>query len=94
MSGENQDVVQIEIGIEKLESLFNKGEVCATDFRCMNCESKKCIWNLCLTSCARRMQCDLVSFERHAFCKQTADNLLKESSIIVYVKQENLEKLA
>ena len=34
MSGENQDVVQIEIGIEKLESLFNKGEVCATDFRC------------------------------------------------------------
>lgn len=53
MSSENQDVVQIEIEVEKLELLFNKGELCAYDFRCLNCKSKKYIWSLCLTSCAR-----------------------------------------
>lgn len=55
MNGENQNAVQIEIGIEKLKSLFNKGELCACDFRCLNCESKKCIWSLCLISCVKRM---------------------------------------
>jgi len=67
---ENQNVVQIEIGIDKLESLFNKGQLCATDFRCLNCESKKCIWDLCLASCAKRMQCELTSFECYTSCEQ------------------------
>jgi hypothetical protein len=94
MSGENQDTVQIEIGVEKLESLFNKGELCVFDFRCLNCESKKCIWNLCLTSCAKRMHCNLLSFERHAYCEQSAEKVLKDPSVFVCVKQDNLAKLA
>ncbi len=51
-------VVQLEVGIEKLESLFAKGELCAADIRCLNCDSKKSIWNLCLKSCARRSATD------------------------------------
>ena len=61
MNGENQQTVQIEIGVAMLEALFNKGELCAFDIRCLNCESKQCIWNLCLTSCAKRMRCNLSS---------------------------------
>lgn len=59
ISGNKSDTVQISIEIEKLESLFNQGELCANDFRCLNCESKKCIWNLCLKSCAKRIECNL-----------------------------------
>ncbi len=48
---EGRDVVQLEIGIDKLESLFSRGELCATDIRCLNGESKKYLWKLCLSSC-------------------------------------------
>ena len=93
MTGENQDTVQIEIGVEKLESLFNKGELCVSDFSCLNCGSKKCIWNLCLTACAKRMHCNLLNFERNAHCEQSAEKVLKDSSVFVCVKQDNLAKL-
>lgn len=91
---ENQNAVQIEIGIEKLESLFSKGQLCTTDFRCLNCESKKCIWNLCLTSCAKRMQCKLTNFECYTSCEKSSEYLLNDSSILVYVEHEHLAKLA
>lgn len=94
MSSEKQDVVQIEIKIDKLESLFSKGEICATEIRCLNCESKKCIWSLCLTSCARRMQCNIENFECYAYCQQSAEKLRKDSSVYICVKQEDLAKLA
>ena len=73
MNSKNQDVVQIEMSVEKLESLFNKGELCATDFRCLNCESKAFIWNLCLTSCARRMQGNLVNCDCYSACEQSTE---------------------
>ena len=95
MNEEDQNTVQIEIGIEKLESLFNKGDLCAADIRCLNCESKKCIWNLCLTSCARRMECKLESFDCHdAYCEKSAEKLLKNTSVLVCVNQEHLVKNA
>lgn len=94
MNSEKQNVVQIEIGIEKLESLFNDGELCAADFRCLNCVSKKCVWNLCLTSCAKRMRCNLMPFDNHDYCEQSVEKLLKDSSIYISVKQEHLVKLA
>lgn len=48
---EGRDVVQLEIGIDKLELLFSKGELCATEVRCLNGKSKKTLWQLCLSSC-------------------------------------------
>ncbi len=49
--GEDRDLVQLEINIDKLESLFSKGELCATEVRCLNGKSKKTLWQLCLSSC-------------------------------------------
>ena len=46
------DTVQIQISLSKLESLFKKGELCAAEIRCLNCESKICIKDLCLATCA------------------------------------------
>ena len=57
---ENPGAVQLEISIEKLESLFDRGELCAAEVRCLNCESKKLIWDLCLRSCVKRKLCNLV----------------------------------
>ncbi|PIE82752.1 MAG: hypothetical protein CSA09_05540 [Candidatus Contendobacter odensis] len=53
---EKIDFVQLEIKIEKLKTLFSKGELCAAEFRCLNCESKKCVWDLCLSTCAKKIQ--------------------------------------
>lgn len=53
-AGESADrpkVVQVEIGIDKLEALFSNGELCATEVRCLNGRSKKTLWRLCLASC-------------------------------------------
>ena len=52
-------VVQLEIHIEKLELLFSKGVICATDLRPLNSQSKISLWNLCLSSCAKKFQCKM-----------------------------------
>lgn len=58
------DVVQLEISVEKLEMLFNKGLLCAVDLAPLNSESKTCIWNLCLSSCVKKLQCRVVMFDQ------------------------------
>jgi hypothetical protein len=78
---EQQDVVQLEIGLDKLEALFNKGELCAADVRCLNGTSKRCIRNLCLTMCARRMQCNIVDADIYECCKQYTVKLHADSSL-------------
>jgi hypothetical protein len=85
-----QDVVQLEIGLDKLEALFNTGALCAADLRCLNCASKECIWNLCLSVCARRMQCKIASSKLHECCKQHADILHKDSLVTIGLKREYL----
>ncbi len=48
-----KNMVQLEINLDKLEALFQKGELCAADVRCLNCVSKACIRNMCLNLSAR-----------------------------------------
>ncbi len=43
--------VQIEISLDKLESLLQNGHLCAAQIRCLNAESKQHIQNLCLNTC-------------------------------------------
>jgi hypothetical protein len=43
--------VRLEMSETTLRSLLTAGQVCAADFRCLDCESKKCLWRLCLESC-------------------------------------------
>ena len=53
----NNDLVQLEITVDKLEVLFSRGEICATEIHCLNDESKKCIRDLCLKTCIRKSDC-------------------------------------
>ena len=92
MSGKKQNNVQIEISVEKLESLFNKGELCANDFTCLSEETKKSVWNLCITSCARRVQCDYACFKCRVYGEQSAQKTLKNASIDIFIKQKPRQK--
>jgi hypothetical protein len=53
-SAPEAESVQIEVPLDKLRSLMNKGELCASEIRSLNNESKKYIWNLCLSSCLQK----------------------------------------
>jgi hypothetical protein len=86
-------VVQLEIGLDRLESLFNQGELCAADVRCLNCASRVCIWNLCLTVCARRMQCNIADMDLYNCRKQQAEKLHTDSSIQICLEHEHLEHI-
>ncbi len=58
-----QNLVQIEIEVEKLELLFSKGDLCAVDLRPLNSESKISLWNLCLSSCVKNIQCRVMRID-------------------------------
>lgn len=49
--GMSDQVVQVEIGLDKLAALFRRGVLCATEVRCLNDHSKECVWQLCLNNC-------------------------------------------
>lgn len=52
-------MVQLEIEAGKLEALISSGDLCVADLRCLNSESKTCVWRLCLASCTKKKQCQL-----------------------------------
>ena len=86
-------MVQLEIGLDRLEALFNKGELCAADVRCLNCTSKTCVWNLCLAVCARRMHCSLAGFACYPCCEQPGEELRKDTLIPIRLRHEHLKYL-
>lgn len=45
--------VRLEISADRLHELLKVGALCASDFRCLDCESKQCVWRLCLVSCVK-----------------------------------------
>ena len=75
------ELIQLEISLEKVEALFSKGELCAADIRCLNCRSKKCIWNVCLTSCARKMNCLSIKDSCNESCPPALHSLNNNSKL-------------
>jgi hypothetical protein len=55
MKKENQHL-RVEITAATLLPLLAGGQVCAADFRCLDCESKQCLRRLCMQSCAPPLQ--------------------------------------
>lgn len=51
------EMVQVEISLEKLASLFESGVLCAADLHCLTAHSKQHVSDLCLTTCARKIAC-------------------------------------
>jgi hypothetical protein len=52
MANAGLKTVRLEMSEDMLRRLLTAGQVCAADFRCLDCESKDCLWRLCLESCA------------------------------------------
>jgi len=46
-----ENKVRLEMSEKTLKSLLTANQVCAADFRCLDCASKQCMWRLCLESC-------------------------------------------
>lgn len=46
--------LRVEIAADKLLELMRTGSVCAADLRCLDCESKTCLWRLCLDAITGR----------------------------------------
>lgn len=80
-----KSVLQVEIGIDKLEFLISKGDLCAAEIRCLNADSKKSLWSLCLASCSKRMQCNIFSFEANTRRNKQQETFAK-TSVSVPVK--------
>ncbi|ROS01905.1 hypothetical protein EDC56_2354 [Sinobacterium caligoides] len=65
--------VQLEIGSDKLQQLFESGLLCAADVRCLNSASKQQIWRLCLASCASAMgNCPGCDYAEHCAASTVA----------------------
>jgi hypothetical protein len=48
-------VVRVEIGADKLQELLRARRICAADLRCLDCDSKDCLWRLCLDAIAEEL---------------------------------------
>lgn len=60
--GRQKKLVQLEISMEKLTLLFESGLICAAEIRCLNSYSKQKISDLCLSSCAKKIACNISLF--------------------------------
>ncbi|NOX76498.1 MAG: hypothetical protein GXP17_07795 [Gammaproteobacteria bacterium] len=47
--------VRVEISADKLRELVNAGALCAADVHCLDCESKQCVWQVCLRACMAQL---------------------------------------
>ncbi len=47
--------VRLEISLPRLRALLQAGLLDAQDFRCLDCESKRCVWGIFRACCVRRL---------------------------------------
>lgn len=48
--------LRLELSAAALLRLLIRRQLCAADFRCLDCESKHCVWRLLLMSSAKTLQ--------------------------------------
>lgn len=49
--------INVSISSQKLAELIQAGHLCAADLNCLDPESKQQVWQLCLWSCNKRINC-------------------------------------
>ncbi|WP_258405510.1 hypothetical protein [Shewanella sp. FJAT-52076] len=49
--------VNLSIPASVLAKLIYEGQLCAADFQCLDSESKRELWQLCLWACKKRVGC-------------------------------------
>jgi hypothetical protein len=57
--------IRVEVDTETLNRLLAAGQVCAADFRCLDCKSKQCIWRLCLLNCTNELTSEKATESAH-----------------------------
>jgi len=60
---EDKQLLQVEISREKLAFLFERGLICAAEIRCLTAYSKQQVSDLCLSSCAKKIGCNISIFD-------------------------------
>lgn len=50
MTVSEKKTVRIEVAEDTLLRLLERGQVSASDLRCLDCRSKQCLWRPCLAS--------------------------------------------
>ncbi len=55
---DRQALVRLELEAGILQRLLDKGELCVSEFRCLDCNSKRCVWKLCLMNCGKHVKAD------------------------------------
>ena len=63
---ESSQLLQVEISREKLALLFESGLICAAEIRCLTAYSKQQVSDLCLSSCAKKIGCNISLFDEFA----------------------------
>jgi hypothetical protein len=51
MKTEKENRLCVEISADTLKRLIMNNQLCAADLNCLDCESKYCLWRLCLECC-------------------------------------------
>lgn len=54
--------INLSISEQKLAQLIHEGHLCAADFSCLDSQSKRQVWQLCLICCQKRITCQQCSF--------------------------------
>ncbi len=53
---EQEGRIRLELGTNTFLRLIEERQLCAADFHCLDCESKRHVWRLYLTACVKCMQ--------------------------------------
>nr|WP_258406036.1 hypothetical protein [Shewanella acanthi] len=52
-----QERIHLSISVDKLAQLIRNGSLCAADFTCLDTQSKRQVWKLCLSCCQNGLSC-------------------------------------
>lgn len=66
--------LRVEIDAETLLRLLQRQLLCAAELRCLDCESKHCLWRLCLSACLDCEGCDRPGACQSGSKKRIANN--------------------
>lgn len=72
--------VQLELESAVLLRLLENGALCASEFRCLDCDSKQCVWRLCLMSCEKQLGANSGSCKNCGRCEKPKTPVARTSS--------------
>ncbi len=49
--------MRLELSRQTLQRLLSSGQLSAAEFRCLDCETKQCVWKIVAIHCARNLRC-------------------------------------